>query len=138
MPLHIRVQTRCQRTWVDLEEAAQFRVTENIQSNHVERQSTTSSVARSEADVLKDYLFEIQYMACWEGSTRGNADKNPLRPVLLRINYGRARLGDPDRRRLLELLDVLVQIYYRLLGNDEESSAKSKHCRHCLDRLIFM
>lgn len=139
MPLHIRVQTRCQRSWVDIDEAAaQFRVTKNNQSHHVERQSTSPSVARSETDILKECVSEIQYMACWEGSTRGNAEKNPLREVILRVNSGCAKLGNPDKKRLLELLDVLVQIYYRILGNDDGPSAKSKHCYHCLDRLEFM
>jgi hypothetical protein len=46
-----------------------------------------------------------------EGSTRGNASRNPLREVILLVNSGHVRLGNPDKKRLLELLDVLVQIY---------------------------
>jgi hypothetical protein len=63
-------------------------------------------------------------MACWEGPTRGNADKNPLRPVLLRINSGvPSRLNNLDKKKVHKLTNVLVQIYYRLLGSDKGISA---------------
>jgi hypothetical protein len=60
--------------------------------------------------------------------------------VILRVNYGCAKLSGshPNGKMLLELVDVLIQIYHRILGNNEDPSAKSKHCHHCLDRLEFV
>jgi hypothetical protein len=91
------------------------------QSYHITRHSTTSTEA---TEIIKGFLFEFQYMARWEGVTRRNADKNPLRPVLLRINSGcSSRLNDLDKKKVHKSFNVLVQIYYRLLGSDEGVSA---------------
>jgi hypothetical protein len=63
-------------------------------------------------------------MACWAGFIRESADKTPLRPALLRINYGcSSRLPNLDKKKLLELVNILSQLYDRILGSDEGLSA---------------
>jgi hypothetical protein len=61
MPLQIRVRERCDRTWVDLDGAAGSRGAKAVQSDRIIHHSTTSTKT---TDILKDYLFEVQYMVC--------------------------------------------------------------------------
>jgi hypothetical protein len=61
-------------------------------------------------DVLQEYSFEVQCVACWEGSTRENEDKTLFRVLLMQINSGYSRLNNPDKEKLLESINVLVQI----------------------------
>jgi hypothetical protein len=129
IPLHRRIRKRNESTIFAVDELVCSKATTTTKQSQPTIPRDTTPVDAHGTD-LREYLFEVKYMACWEISTRGF--DNPLREDLMQINLLCARLDEPSEEDLIKLLEVLRKIYLKYMEHDTD---KMIHDEQCFDRL---
>lgn len=133
---------------------ARARTGETVEDSQPDQRKDTAPIESDDTTaVLKNYVFEIQHMACFEIWTR--AADSRFRPNLMEINFICSRMGNPEKEVMISMIDTLINIYDKSLyashsemmtypypkteeGSNDWWREKINHYNDCIARLEFM
>lgn len=154
MSLMARNDKRNKLALADFDKWARARTGATTDGSQPNRHKETTPIESDEPTaILKNYVFEIQHMACFEIWTR--AADSRFRPTLMEINFTCSRMGNPEQEVMSSMIDTLIDIYDKSLyashsemmtypypkteeGSNDWWRKKINHYNDCIARLEFM